>query len=161
MNQLAVAITRLPHAVDLDLPLYATAHAAGMDLQAAIGEPIIIAPQARALVPTGIAMALPEGYEAQVRPRSGLALKNGLTVLNAPGTIDADYRGEVGVILANLGTEPFTVTRGMRVAQLVIARYTRVVWEEVKELPTSERGAGGFGSTGTAASTPTKRRNAI
>jgi dUTP pyrophosphatase len=148
MGKIAVAITRLPHAEGLDLPAYATEHAAGMDLCAAIANDLVIEPGCRALVPTGLAIALPEGYEAQVRPRSGLALKNGLTVLNSPGTIDADYRGEVQVILANLGAESFTVTRGMRVAQMVIASYMRVAWETVTELPKSARGVGGFGSTG-------------
>jgi len=143
-----VSITALPHAQGLDLPAYATAHAAGMDLCAAVGNEITLEPGKRTLIPTGLTIALPEGYEAQVRPRSGLALKHGLTVLNSPGTIDADYRGEVQVILANLGTEPFTVTRGMRIAQMVVATYTRVDWTVVAELPSSARGAGGFGSTG-------------
>ncbi|MBI1273975.1 MAG: dUTP diphosphatase [Alphaproteobacteria bacterium] len=149
MSQIKIAVTRLPHAEGLDLPAYATEQAAGMDLQAAVAQDLVIAPQARALVPTGLCIALPEGYEAQVRPRSGLALKHGVTVLNAPGTVDADYRGEVGVILANTGTEPFTITRGMRIAQMVIASYTRIGWSEVRELPASARGEGGFGSTGT------------
>jgi len=148
MPTLAVAITTLPHAEGLDLPAYATEHAAGMDLCAAISNDLVIEPNKRALVPTGLSIALPEGYEAQVRPRSGLALKHGLTVLNSPGTIDADYRGEVQVILANLGNEPFTITRGMRIAQMVVASYARVAWEEVTELPESGRGTGGFGSTG-------------
>src|SRR5690348_6087468 len=117
MSKISVAITTLPHAEGLGIPAYATAHAAGMDLCAAVSNDMVIEPGKRALVPTGLSIALPEGYEAQVRPRSGLALKNGLTVLNSPGTIDADYRGEVQVILANLGTEPFTITRGMRIAQ--------------------------------------------
>ncbi|MCU0985704.1 MAG: dUTP diphosphatase [Acetobacteraceae bacterium] len=144
-----VAITRLPHGVDLPLPSYATEHAAGMDLLAAVTTPVTLAPGARALIPTGIAIALPPGLEAQVRARSGLALRHGIAVLNAPGTIDADYRGEVGVILINHGEAPFTVERGMRVAQLVIARHETVSWEEVATLPESGRGAGGFGSTGT------------
>lgn len=148
MKDIRVAIATLPHAEGLDLPSYATLHAAGMDLCAAVANDLIIAPGARALVPTGLSIALPEGYEAQVRPRSGLALKHGITVLNSPGTIDADYRGEVQVILANLGTENFTITRGMRIAQMVVAAYARVDWDEVAELPESERGAGGFGSTG-------------
>src|ERR1700723_3817814 len=121
-----IPLVLLPHASDLPLPAYATEHSAGMDLLAAVTKEVVIAPGARALVPAGISIALPEGYEAQVRPRSGLALKHGVTVLNSPGTIDADYRGEVGVVLANLGTENFTVTRGMRVAQMIIARYSRV-----------------------------------
>jgi dUTP pyrophosphatase len=145
-----VAIRRLPHSEGLDLPAYATAHAAGMDLRAAVAEdaPVTLAPGARALVPTGLSIALPEGYEAQVRPRSGLALKHGITCLNSPGTIDADYRGEVGVILANLGQEPFVIRRGERIAQMVVARYERVVWAETEALDGTERGAGGFGSTG-------------
>lgn len=149
MTILSVSITTLPHAAGLDLPTYATEHAAGMDLCAAITTDVVIEPGQRALIPTGLALALPAGYEAQVRPRSGLALKHGITVLNSPGTIDADYRGEVGVILANCGNESFTITRGMRVAQMVIAAYTRVAWEQVSELPASGRGTGGFGSTGT------------
>ncbi len=143
-----VAVTRLPGAETLDLPAYETELAAGMDLAAAIAEPLTLAPGARALVPTGLAIALPAGHEAQIRPRSGLAARNGLTVLNAPGTIDADYRGEIKVILANLGAEPFTVERGMRIAQMVIAPVTRIIWDEVDALPETERGAGGFGSTG-------------
>jgi dUTP pyrophosphatase len=148
MTRISVAITTLPHAADLDLPAYATEHAAGMDLCAAVANEIVIEPSRRALIPTGLSIALPVGYEAQVRPRSGLALKNGITVLNSPGTIDADYRGEVQVILANLGTEPFTITRGMRIAQIIVASYARVEWKEVSELPQSARGTGGFGSTG-------------
>ena len=146
---LRAAITRLPHGRDLPLPGYATAGAAGCDLHAAVEAPLEIAPGGRALVPTGIAIALPEGTEAQVRPRSGLALRHGVTCLNSPGTIDADYRGEVGVILANLGEAPFVVTRGMRIAQLVVAPVARVAWDEAAELPSTLRGAGGFGSTGT------------
>lgn len=144
-----VAITRLPHGADLPLPAYATGHAAGMDLLAAVAAPQVLSPGARALIPTGIAIALPPGFEAQVRARSGLALRHGIGVLNAPGTIDADYRGEVGVILVNHGEAPFTVERGMRIAQLVIARHETVAWDEVATLPESQRGAGGFGSTGT------------
>jgi dUTP pyrophosphatase len=147
----AIAVTRLPHAADLPLPAYATEHAAGMDLLAAIERDVVLAPGGRAIVPTGIAIALPEGNEAQVRPRSGLAAKNGVTVANAPGTIDADYRGEIGVILINLGTEPFVVTRGMRVAQLVVATVTQVAWQVAGALSETARGAGGFGSTGTQA----------
>ncbi len=145
---LNVSITRLPHAEGLDLPQYGTAHAAGMDLAAAVEAPVTLKPGERTLVPTGLAIALPEGYEAQIRPRSGLAAKHGVTVLNTPGTIDADYRGEVKVILANLGTEPFTVERGMRIAQMVVAAYSRVEWTLVEALDETERGAGGFGSTG-------------
>ncbi len=150
MPNVIVAITTLPHAQGLDLPAYATEHAAGMDLCAAIGEeaPITLQAGERKLIPTGLAIALPEWFEAQIRPRSGLALKNGLSVLNSPGTIDADYRGEVHVILANLGSEPFTVTRGMRIAQMVIAPYTRITWEAAASLPPTNRGSGGFGSTG-------------
>jgi dUTP pyrophosphatase len=148
MNDVRVAVKALPHAAGLDLPAYATSHAAGMDLCAAVTADLALEPGKRALVPTGLTIALPEGYEAQVRPRSGLALKHGLTVLNSPGTIDADYRGEVQVILANLGAETFTITRGMRIAQMIVAPTMRVDWDEVSELPESERGAGGFGSTG-------------
>lgn len=148
MSKVSVSITALPHAEGLQLPAYATEHAAGMDLCAAVANDIVIEPGKRALVPTGLSIALPEGYEAQVRPRSGLALKNGITVLNSPGTIDADYRGEVQVILANLGTEAFTITRGMRIAQMVVASYARVEWQQVTELNETARGAGGFGSTG-------------
>jgi dUTP pyrophosphatase len=148
MPAVSVAVTKLPHAENLDLPAYATEHAAGMDLCAAVQGDVILHPGERKLIPTGLTIALPEGYEAQVRPRSGLALKNGVTVLNSPGTIDADYRGEVQVILANLGNQAFTVTRGMRVAQLVVASYGRVEWQETKQLSTTARGTGGFGSTG-------------
>jgi dUTP pyrophosphatase len=131
------------------LPHYATEHAAGMDLRANLDRPIILEPGQRALIPTGLFLELPEGTEAQVRPRSGLAFKHGITVLNAPGTIDADYRGEVGVLLINLGQEPFEVTDGERIAQLVVARYERVTFTETADLRASERGAGGFGHTGT------------
>lgn len=145
-----VQIQRLPHAHDLPLPAYETAGSAGMDLRAAVAEdqPLTLAPGARALVPTGLKIALQPGYEAQVRPRSGLALKHGLTCLNSPGTIDSDYRGEVGVILANLGAEPFVVRRGERIAQMVIAAYAQAKLEEVTALEETARGAGGFGSTG-------------
>ncbi|MFZ9634528.1 MAG: dUTP diphosphatase [Alphaproteobacteria bacterium] len=146
---LRAAITRLPHGRDLPLPAYATAGAAGCDLHAAVEAPLEIPPGGRALVPTGIAIALPEGTEAQVRPRAGLALRHGVTCLNSPGTIDADYRGEVGVILANLGDAPFVVTRGMRIAQLVVAPVARVAWDELAELPAPLRGAGGVGAPGT------------
>jgi dUTP pyrophosphatase len=152
--QLEIAIHRLPTAADLALPEYATAHAAGMDLQAAVSSDLVLAPMQRAIVPTGLTIALPSGYEAQVRPRSGLAARNGITLLNAPGTIDADYRGEIGVILINLGSDSFTVTRGMRIAQLIIAPYVRAGWREVESLPTSERGSGGFGSTGVGGAAP-------
>ncbi len=146
--EVPVAVTRLAHGAGLPLPDYGTAQSAGMDLLAAVETDLVLAPGGRALVPTGISIALPEGYEAQVRPRSGLALKQGITILNSPGTIDADYRGEIGVVLANLGEAAFTVARGMRIAQLVIAPVSRIAWREVDELPESARGAGGFGSTG-------------
>jgi len=141
-----VAVTVLRNGISL--PGYASAGAAGMDLMAALEEPLTLGPGERAAVPTGIALALPEGYEAQIRPRSGLALKHGITVLNSPGTIDADYRGEIRVILANLGTEPVTLARGERVAQLVLAPVSRIAWAPVEALPASGRGARGFGSTG-------------
>ena len=130
------------------LPSYETIASAGMDLRANLQEPILIEPMERALIPTGLFIELPIGFEAQVRPRSGLALKKGITCLNSPGTIDADYRGEVGVILANLSTEPFVVENGERIAQMVIAKHERAEWIEVEELSKTERGAGGFGSTG-------------
>lgn len=152
-ESVSIPVKTLPHGADLDLPAYATEHSAGLDLLAAVEEDLVLAPGARALVPTGLAIALPEGYEAQVRPRSGLALKQGVTVLNSPGTIDADYRGEVGVILINHGTEPFTVSRGSRIAQMVIARYARAAWQPSENLEDSARGSGGFGSTGTGSRT--------
>lgn len=143
-----VAVTRLPHGQDLPLPAYATAQSAGLDLLAAVAETLELAPGQRGLIPTGIAIGLPAGFEAQVRPRSGLALKQGITVLNTPGTIDADYRGEVGVILMNHGDQPFAITRGERIAQLVIAPVVQARWDEVDSLDKTARGAGGFGSTG-------------
>lgn len=149
-NRIAVAVRRLPHGADLPLPSYATPDSAGMDLLAAVTAPLTLGPGARALVPTGLAIQLPAGHEAQVRPRSGLALKQGVTVLNAPGTIDADYRGEVGVILVNLGQAPFVIQRGDRIAQLIVAPVTRAAWVEAETLEDSQRGAGGFGSTGVA-----------
>lgn len=146
---LPVQITRLHQSTsDVPLPAYATDHAAGMDICAAVEEDLVIPPGATVLVPTGFAIALPEGYEAQVRPRSGLAIKHHVGILNAPGTIDADYRGEVKVILTNFGTQPFTVRRGERIAQMVVARYERVTWEERDQLGETARGAGGFGHTG-------------
>ena len=150
MSPIEVRITRLTHGDDLPLPSYQTAHAAGLDLLAAVSTatPLTIAPGGRGLVPTGIAIALPEGYEAQVRPRSGLAARHGLTILNAPGTIDADYRGEIQVLLVNLGNAPVAITRGMRVAQLVVAPVVRAQILEVATLDKTERGSGGFGSTG-------------
>ena len=143
-----IEVVRLPHAQDLPLPSYATGGAAGMDLLAAVSDPLVIAPGARALVPTGLRLALPPGHELQVRPRSGLALRHGIVLPNSHGTIDEDYRGELQVIVLNAGAEPFTVERGMRIAQAVLAPVTRAAWREVAELPDSTRGAGGFGSTG-------------
>jgi len=145
-----VRVERLPHSEGLPLPAYETTGSAGMDLRAAVAEdqPLTLAPGARALVPTGLKIALEPGFEAQVRPRSGLALKHGLTCLNSPGTIDSDYRGEVGVILANLGHEPFVIRRGERIAQMVIARHEQAQMVEVEALDETARGAGGFGSTG-------------
>ena len=143
-----VAIRRLPEASDLPLPAKATAHAAGFDLRAAVGAPLVVPVGGRALVPTGIAIAVPPGYEAEIRPRSGLALKSGLTLLNAPGTIDADYRGEVGVIVVNHGEVPVSIARGDRIAQLVIHELPDVELEAQDELPETSRGAGGFGHTG-------------
>ncbi len=143
-----LSILRLPHAADLALPAYETAGAAGMDLRAAVSDDLILQPDARLAIPTGLVLEIPEGFEGQVRPRSGLALKHGITCLNSPGTIDWDYRGEVKVILINLGTEPFTIMRGMRIAQLVIAPVARVEIIEISKLTATERGTGGFGSTG-------------
>jgi len=150
MSEVEIRLARLVHGRGLPLPTYQSAHAAGLDLLAAVPTetPLMIAPRARALVPTGIAIALPDGYEAQVRPRSGLAARNGLTVLNAPGTIDADYRGEVQVLLINLGDESVAITRGMRIAQLVVAPVVRGLLLEVAVLDETARGSGGFGSTG-------------
>lgn len=145
-----VELKRLPNGADLPLPAYQSELAAGLDLLAAIDAPLVLEPGKRALVPTGLAMALPAGFEGQVRPRSGLAAKNGVTVLNTPGTIDADYRGEVKVILINLGGEPFTIERGSRIAQLVIAPVLQAKLVEVETLSETLRGVGGFGSTGTA-----------
>lgn len=145
-----VAILRLPEGEGLPLPSYMSALAAGADLCAAVRADLILAPGARALVPTGFSIALPAGFEAQIRPRSGLALKHGVTCLNTPGTIDADYRGPVGVILANLGHEPFAIRRGDRIAQLVVAPVARAAFDEVEALPDTTRGEGGFGSTGHA-----------
>ncbi|PZN95110.1 MAG: dUTP diphosphatase [Alphaproteobacteria bacterium] len=147
-TDIAIAVEVLPHGQGLDLPAYATAGAAGMDAVAAVASPLVLAPGMRAAVPTGLAMAIPEGYEIQVRPRSGLAFKHGLTVANAPGTIDSDYRGEVKLLLVNLGTEPVTIERGMRIAQLVPAAVTRARLVVVESLDDTARGAGGFGSTG-------------
>jgi dUTP pyrophosphatase len=146
-----VNIQRLDHGAGLPLPGYATSDSAGLDLAAAVAADRILPPGGRELVPTGFSIALPRGFEAQVRPRSGLALRAGVTVLNSPSTIDADYRGEIGVILINLGSEPFVIRRGERIAQLVVAPVSRVAWQESAELSGSGRGAGGFGSTGTRA----------
>ena len=143
-----VAVQRLPHGDGLALPAYASAGAAGADLLAAVADPVVLAPGERAAIPSGIALALPQGFEAQVRPRSGLALDHGVTVLNAPGTVDADYRGEIKVILVNLGRSPFVIERGMRIAQIVVARIEAVRWRMSESLPASARGPSGFGSSG-------------
>jgi dUTP pyrophosphatase len=148
MKPLKVRMTVLEHGKGLPSPAYATSQSAGMDLYAATDKDIVLKPGQRQLIPAGFAMALPKGFEAQIRPRSGLAFKNGITVLNTPGTIDADYRGEIKVLLVNLGTEDFTITRGMRMAQMVIAPFTQTAWQEEESLEDTERGAGGFGSTG-------------
>lgn len=143
-----VELLRLEHGADLPLPAYQSADAAGFDLLAAVSEDLVLQPGKRAMVPTGLAMAIPRGFEGQVRPRSGLAAKNGITVLNSPGTVDADYRGEVKVILINHGDEPFTITRGLRIAQMIIAPAMQASLTEVTTLDATQRGAGGFGSTG-------------
>jgi dUTP pyrophosphatase len=143
-----VEVQRLPHARDLPLPAYATPGAAGLDLVAAVEHDVVLPPGRHAAIPTGIALALPPGAEGQVRPRSGLALKHGVTVLNAPGTIDSDYRGEVTAILVNHGAAPFTIVRGMKIAQLIVAAHARVEWSEATALSSTSRGSGGFGSTG-------------
>jgi dUTP pyrophosphatase len=147
-KRLKVSIRRLPDASDLPLPARATAHASGFDLRAAVPVPVVVPAGGRALVPTGVAVAIPLGYEAQIRPRSGLALKSGVTLLNSPGTIDADYRGEISVIVVNHGAAPITIARGDRIAQMVIQTIPDVALEAVDELPETERGAGGFGHTG-------------
>jgi dUTP pyrophosphatase len=151
MSNVEIKITRLEHGDDLPLPSYETDGSAGMDIRAAVREPLTIAPGARALVPSGFKIALPVGFEAQIRPRSGLALKKGISLPNTPGTIDSDYRGEVGVILINLGDEPFVIERADRIAQMVIAPVTRGIWAEVDSLDETARGEGGFGSTGVTA----------
>ena len=143
-----VRITRLGHGADLPLPAYETEGAAGMDLRAAIDTPITLAPFERHAIPTGLSIALPQGYEAQVRARSGLAFRSGVACVNAPGTVDSDYRGEIKVILVNLGQEPVTFERGDRIAQLVVAPVSRIAWDEVESLDETARGSGGFGSTG-------------
>jgi dUTP pyrophosphatase len=145
---LPIRVRRLPHGANLPLPTYATAGAAGMDLLAAVDAPVIVAPLARALIPTGLAVALPPGHELQIRPRSGLALRHGIMLPNSPGTIDEDYRGELQIILLNMGDTPFAVERGMRIAQAVLAPVTRASWVEVDDLDATARAAGGFGSTG-------------
>ncbi|MGF1639517.1 MAG: dUTP diphosphatase [Rhodospirillales bacterium] len=157
MTAITVPVRRLPHGADLPLPTYATAASAGIDLMAAVDTAVVLAPAARATIPTGMAIALPVGHEAQVRPRSGLAARHGITVLNSPGTIDADYRGEIAVVLINLGDTPFAVERGMRIAQMVVAPVDTIVWREVERLPETERGGEGFGSTGTTAIAPRDR----
>ncbi len=150
MTAIPVRVMRLDHARELSLPAYASVLAAGADLVAAVNEddPVVLAPGARSAIPTGIAIELPPEYEAQIRPRSGLALKHGITVLNSPGTIDADYRGEIRVLLVNLGEREFVIRRGERIAQIIVAPVNRIEWREVAALATSSRGAGGFGSTG-------------
>ena len=146
--QITVAIKRIRPESELTLPCYMTSHSAGMDLYADLSADAVLQPGSRLLVPTGIAIALPEGYEAQIRPRSGLALKHGISLVNSPGTIDADYRGEIGVILINHGEAPFLLKRGERIAQMVVAQFSRVVWAEMGALEATQRGAGGFGHTG-------------
>ena len=145
---LRLAIMRLPHGMGLPLPAYATPGAAGMDVAAAVDKPVILGAGERLAIPTGFAMAVPAGYEAQIRPRSGLALKHGVTVANAPGTIDSDYRGEVAILLVNLGAQDFHIERGMRIAQMVVAPVTQVTPVATESLPDTDRGDGGFGSTG-------------
>ncbi len=149
MSNVKIKLLPLEHAVGLQLPTYATEQSAGMDLSAALEEALELGPGDRALVPTGLSIALPEGYEAQIRPRSGLAVKHGITVLNTPGTIDADYRGEIKVILINHGQQAFTIERGQRIAQMVVEKFETVNWDVVETLEDTERGEGGFGSTGT------------
>lgn len=150
MNKVTVSVCPLPHFEGLDLPAYETIGSAGMDVRAAVSqeEPILLQAGERAMIPTGLSVAIPQGYEIQVRPRSGLAAKHGLTCLNTPGTIDSDYRGEIKVILINLGQDAFTIQRGERIAQLVLAPVTQLAWIEVAALDKTDRGAGGFGSTG-------------
>lgn len=148
MNPILVAISQEPGCEDLPLPAYETVHASGMDLRAAIAAPLSVAPGERVLVPTGLRIALPPGVEAQIRPRSGLAIRNGISMVNSPGTIDADYRGEIRVILINHGNEPFVIQRGDRIAQMIIAPVLRVSWDPVPDLESTARGEGGFGHTG-------------
>ena len=151
MQSVRVSLRRLPHGDGLPEPQYMSEHAAGADLHAAVREQLTLLPGARALVPTGFSIALPSGYEAQVRPRSGLAIRSGVTCLNSPGTIDADYRGEIAVVLANFGTEPIVICRGDRIAQIVVAPVSRATFDLVEELPPTQRADGGFGSTGVSA----------
>lgn len=148
--EVEVRVQRLASGADLPLPQYATAQAAGLDLLAAVAQQVVLGPGQRQLIPTGIAIALPDGFEAQLRPRSGLALRHGLSIVNGPATVDADYRGEVGVLLVNMGDEPVTITRGDRIAQMIVAPVARARLAEVEALPESERAAGGWGSTGVA-----------
>ncbi len=148
MEQIRVPLKRVRQGGDLPLPCHMTSHSAGMDLHADLADDLVLPPGERTLVPTGIAIALPDGYEAQIRPRSGLALKHGISLVNSPGTIDADYRGEICVIVINHGTEPFVIRRGERIAQMVVARFSRVEWQETSELAGTIRGDGGFGHTG-------------
>jgi dUTP pyrophosphatase len=149
-EEVSVRVKRLPHAEGLELPAAASAAAAGLDVRAAVENPIVIEPGAIRSIPTGLCVEIPEGFEIQIRPRSGLATRHGITLANSPATIDADYRGEISIGLIHLGHEPFTIERGMRIAQLVLARVPRLVWEESADLTTTVRGAGGFGHTGTA-----------
>ena len=149
MEELNIPLVRLSNSAGLDLPQRATLESAGMDLLAAIDSSIVIDPGTHRVIPTGISIELPEGYEAQVRPRSGLAAKHGITILNSPGTIDPDYRGEIGAIIINLGNSPFEIMRGMRIAQLVVSKFVNFYWDEMENLGTTNRGEGGFGSTGT------------
>jgi dUTP diphosphatase len=144
-----IRVRRLPHGAGIELPRYMTDGAAAADVHAAVDRPLVLAPGAIAMIPTGLAIEIPTGWEVQIRPRSGLSVKHGVTVINAPATIDADYRGEVQVALVNHGREPFTIERGMRIAQVLVARVTRITWEEADDLTPTARGAGGFGHSGT------------
>ncbi len=150
LTEIRIPVRKLPHFSGLSLPQYATAGSAGMDLHAAVTEDVLIGPGERALIPTGLIIALPEGFEAQIRPRSGLALKHGITLVNSPGTIDADYRGEIGVLLINHGKEPFLISRGARIAQMVVTSVCRAAWTEFCDLESTVRGNGGFGHSGTS-----------
>ena len=148
MKKVKVSIKRLPHSKGLDLPFYATPDSAGMDLYCASENDVVLSPGMRTLIPTGLCVGLPSGYEIQIRPRSGIALKNGITLVNTPGTIDADYRGEIGIIVINHGDEDFTISRGTRIAQAILAPVWQIEWSEAEELSDTVRGEGGFGSTG-------------